>query len=288
MRTPEEAPVVVGVNGTAAALAAVRLAAREGVARDRHLRVVHVFTWPDPHPHVKQRDYASARRDAAGMVRAAVGTARGSTPGVRVTGHVIDGLPIRVLLQLSRRAEVLVLGHNDLAVEPRLPIDSVLLQTVSRARCPVAVARGPRPPAGPLLAAVDGSPASTHALRHTAFEAERRGVAVEVAHVVERPGPAAEAAGRRLLEAAVAAVPELPAPRIRLLIGDPATALTRASRHARMVIVGPRGAGGSTLLGSVAQHLLRQCACPTVFVHGTTAGEVPPPGSVHSAGALAR
>jgi ABC-type phosphate/phosphonate transport system ATPase subunit len=55
-----------------------------------------------------------------------------------------------------------------------------------------------------------------------------------------------------------------------------------------MVIVGPRGAGGSTLLGSVAQHLLRQCACPTVFVHGTTAGEVPPPGSVHSAGALAR
>jgi len=287
MRTPDEAPVVVGVNGSAAALAAVRLAAREAVARGRRLRAVHVFTWPSGPPHANEQGYASARRDATGLVRAAVGTARRSTPGVRVTGHVLDGLPIRTLLGLSRAAEMLVLGHDDVAGE-RLTIDSVLLQTVSRSRCPVAVARGPRPPSGPLLAAVDGSAASLRALRYTAIEANRRGVAVEVMHVVERPGPAAEAAGRRLLAEAIAAVPGLPAARSRLLLGDPALALVRASRHARMVIVGPRGAGGSALLGTVAQELLRRCACPTVFVHGTGAGERLPPGTVHSAGALAR
>jgi len=288
MRTPDEAPVVVGVNGHAADLAAVRLAAREAVARGRRLRVVHVFTWPSGPPHAKEQGYASARRDAAGMVRAAVGIARRSTPGVRVTGHVLDGLAIRTLVGLSRAAEILVLGHDEVAGEPRLPIDSVLLQTVSRARCPVAVARGPRPPSGPLLAAVDGSAASLRALRHTAIEADRRGVAVEVVHVVERPGPEAEAAGRRLLAEAIAAVPGLPAARSRLLVGDPALALVRASRHARMLIVGPRGAGGGALLGTVAQELLRRCACPTVFVHGTGAGERLPPGTVHSAGALAR
>ena len=105
--------------------------------------------------------------------------------------------------------------------------------------------------------------------------------------MVEESGPAAEAAGRRILEAAVAAVPELPSPRSRLLIGDPAASLIRESRHARMVIVGPRGADGSVLLGAVAQELLHRCACPTVFVHGTTALGHPSAGTVPSAEALA-
>jgi len=287
MRTPDEPPIVVGVNGTAASLVAVRLAAREALARGRHLRVVHAFTWPGSSPHGQQQEYAAARHEAAGMVDAAVATARRYTPGVQVTSQLIDGLPIRVLRQQSRAAELLVLGHDDGGGTLRLSVDSVLLQTVSHAWCPVAVARGPRPPSGTLLAAVDGSPDSIHALRHAAVEARRRSVAIEVAHVVERSGPSAEAAGRRLLAAAVDAVPELPAPRTRLLIGDPAIALVRASRSARMVIVGPRGAGGSTLLGSVAEKLLRRCVCPTVFVHGSTTPERRSPGTVRSVGAMA-
>jgi nucleotide-binding universal stress UspA family protein len=287
MRTPDKAPVVVGVNGTAAGLAAVRLAAREAVARGLRLRVVHAFSWPGLHPHDDEQDYAAARHDAGRIVGEAIGTAKRSTPGVRVTGRLIDGPPVRVLLQQSRTADMIILGDDDLATLPRLPIDSVLTQTVSRARCPVVVARGLRPPVGPLLAGVDGSLASLHALRHAAVEARRRSVAIEVAHVVRESGPATQAAGRRLLEAAVAAVPELPAPRIRLLTGDPAIALIQASRHARMVIVGPRGADGSALLGAVAEELLRRCACPTVFVHGTTALDRWSPGTVPSAGSLA-
>jgi nucleotide-binding universal stress UspA family protein len=287
MRTPDEPPIVVGINGAAASLAAVRLAAREAMARGRPLRVVHAFTWPGSSLRAPQQDYAAARHEAAGIVQAAVATARRCTPSVQVTSQLIDGLPIRVLLQQSRAAELLVLGHDDGGRAAQLSVDSVLLQTVSHAWCPVAVARGPRPPSGTLLAAVDGSPDSIHALRHAAIEARRRSVAIEVAHVVERSGPSAEAAGRRLLAAAVAAVPELPAPRTRLLIGDPAIALVRASRSARMVIVGPRGAGGSTLLGSVAEKLLRRCVCPTVFVHGSTTPERCSPGTVRSVGAMA-
>ncbi|MEV1147848.1 universal stress protein, partial [Micromonospora sp. NPDC049799] len=40
------APVVVGVDGSAAALDAVRVAAREAAYRQRPLRVVHAFIWP--------------------------------------------------------------------------------------------------------------------------------------------------------------------------------------------------------------------------------------------------
>ena len=285
MRTPDKPPIVVGVSGTTAGLAAVRLGAREAVARGRRLRVIHAFSWPGP-GSVGQ-DYASARHEAAGIIDEAVATASRSTPWVRVDGEVVDGAPVRVLLRQSLTADLLLLGDDDLAAVPRLPVDSVLMQVVARARCPVVVARGLRPPTGPLLAAIDGSETAHFALRHAAAEARRRDVAIEVAHVVSEPGRAAEAEGRRLLERAVAAVPGLAGrARIRLLTGDPATTLIRASRHARMVIVGPRGADGSTLLGAVAHELLRRCACPTVFVHGSTAVEPHSPGTVPSARAL--
>lgn len=269
MRTPNAPPVVVGVNGTSAGLAAVRLGAREAVARGRELRVVHAFTWPDLRFGKAPQGYAPARREAGNIVDRAVATAQRSTPGVCVSGLLLDGLPTRVLLQLSRTADLLILGDDDLAMIDRLPMDSVLLQTVSRAFCPTVVARGPRPPAGPLLAAVDGSPDSLEALRFAADEAARRAVPIVVAHVIDRRG--SEAAGREVLDAAVAAVPELHDARKRLLFGDPAGALVRASRKARMVLAGPRGSDGAALLGPVAQELLQRGACPTLFVHGTTA-----------------
>lgn len=268
MRTPNSKPVVVGVNGTAAGLAAVRLGAREAVALGRELRVVHAFDWPNPKFGEPPQEYAEARSDASKMLERAVAAAQRHTPGVRVRGELIDGSPIRVLRQQSRTAEKLILGDEELA-RLGLDVDSVLMQTVSRAFCPIVVARGPRPAAGPLIAAVDGSDSSLQALQFAAIEARRHDAPLEVAHVIRKRG--SEAAGRELLDAAVAAVPELPEARKRLLIGDPAGALVRASRKARMVIIGPRGADRAALLGPVAQELLRHGACPTLFVHGTTA-----------------
>lgn len=284
MRTLSEVPVVVGVNGSSPGLAAVRLAAREAAARDRELRVVHVFQWPRPGMGADQPAFAAARRTAARYVREAVATAGKSAPGVRATAHLIDGVPVRVLLRLSRTAELLVLGGDDLS-GGRVPADSVLLQTVSRSFCPTLVSRGPRPPAGPLVAAVDGSPASLLALRHAAAEAQCRSVPLELVHVVR--DPESEVLGERLIEAVLEAVPEVTPTLTRLLIGDPARALVRVSRTARMMVVGPRGSDGATLLGPVAQVLLRHGACPTLFVHGTTAAGRPSVGTVRTAGAPA-
>jgi len=284
MRTPGPVPVVVGVNGTSSGLAAARLGAREAAARGQPLRILHVFSWPGNRTFEDAPDWATARHEAGLIVARAVETASRTAPGVHVEGLLADGLPVRELLRQSRAAELIVLGDDDLTMSPRLPVDSVLVQTVARARCPVVVARGVRPPAGPLLAAVDGSPSSMLALRVAAAEACRRKVAVEVVHVVD--SPAALAAGQRLLESTLAAVPELRGARSRLLVGEVAPILVRASRRARMMIVGPRGIGGGSLLGAVAQQLLHRCACPTVFVHGTPAGHRVPAGTVPSAGAL--
>jgi nucleotide-binding universal stress UspA family protein len=249
----------------------VRLGAREAVSRGRQLRIVHAFTWPGPQVGERGMDgYDEARRTASRILEEATATAQRSIPGVRVTPQLADGVPDRVLLQLSRTAELVVLGYDDVGGggTPWLPVTSVLVQTAARAFCPVVVARGPRPPSGPVVVAVDGSPWSVRALRHAALEARRLGVLAEVVHVVEQPGLRAEDEGRRVLAATVAAVGELGRSRTRLLTGDPGQALARVSGRARMIVLGPRGTRGSALLGSVARRLLYRGACPTVFVHG--------------------
>ena len=161
-----------------------------------------------------------------------------------------------------------MLGDDDLATTPWLPTTSVLVQTAARSFCPVMIARGLRPPGGPVLAAVDGSPWSVQALRHAAVEARRRGGTVDVAYVVNRPGQRAQDEGRAILAAAVAAVGELARSRTRLLTGPPGRTLVLASGRARLVVLGPRGTHGTKPLGSVARELLHRAACPTVFVHG--------------------
>ncbi len=286
MMIPGEAPVVVGVNGSSAGLAAVRLGAREAVARGRGLRVVHAFTWPGISAYGPPKGYAAGRRDADRVLRQAIAAAKRATPGVMVTGEVLDGQATRVLVQQSRNAALIVLGDDGLAAGARMTIDSVLLQTVSHAWCPVVVSRGLRPPTGPVLVAVDGSAPSVMALQHAAEESARRHVEVEVVHVVEEPGAKAEAAGREILSAAMLAVPGLEHATQTLLTGDPAATLVQASRHARLVEVGPRGVDGAQLLGPVAQELLRRGACPTVFVHRATADDTWSAGTVPEAGAL--
>jgi len=275
-------PVVVGVTGTSAGLAAVRLAAREAVSRGCQLRVVHAFTWPSHAPPGAGMDYDQARRAASQVVDEAVLTAQRSTPGVRVTGQLVDGLPDRVLLRLSRTSALLVVGDDDLAVTPWLPPASVLVQTVARSWCPVLVARGPRPPRGVVLAAVDGSAHGMLALRHAVAESRRRRAGLEVVHVVREFGGRYEEQGRRVLAGAAEVAP---AARTRLLAGAAGPALVLASRRGRVIVLGPRGTRDAGLLGAVAREVLHRGACPTVFVHGRQAGAPRSP-SDRKAGAL--
>ncbi|GAA0477171.1 universal stress protein UspA [Paractinoplanes deccanensis] len=285
MRRPSPSPVVVGVTGTSAGLAAVRLAAREALSRGRELRIVHAFTWPNARLPANL-DYDRARRAASRVVDEAIATAQRSTPGVRVTGQLVDGLPDRVLLRLGRTAELLVVGDDDLATTPWLPEMSVLVQAVSRAWCPVMVARGPRPPAGPILVAVDGSTHSLVALKHAATEAVRHQVPVHVAHVAHT---AAGGPGAEVLDRAVRAVPELGDHETHLLSGAPGPTLVRQSCHARMLVLGHRGSDGAGLIGSVAREVLHHAACPTVFPHGRPLpAQRVPRGTAQMGNALAR
>ncbi|MEU4681495.1 universal stress protein [Micromonospora sp. NPDC023737] len=283
------APVVVGVDGSDAALDAVRVAAREAEHRHRPLRVVHAFSWPltvaDLGPAPFAAETAGLRDEAEKFVAQAVAEAGKVTPDVSVTGAVVDGAATRVLLDESRDAALVVLGHRGLGGFAGLLIGSVTVQVSARAQCPVLVVRGEPRADGPVVVGVDGSELSTEAVGFAFEEAARRGTSLVAVHawldpVVLFPGTVAPSTDelaayaedeQRVLAESVAGhgerYPEVSV-RQALVHGSPAQALVEQSRDAQLVVVGAHGRGalGGLLLGSVSHAVLHHTHSPVAIV----------------------
>jgi nucleotide-binding universal stress UspA family protein len=156
--------VLVGVDGSPAAAAAVHWAAAEARLRGMRLHVVHAR---DPHA-VAQAYYAplSVGRDPVGhaaegaALKALVREAVGPDGWKAVQFEVVDGLPVQVLLGRARGAVMLVLGSTRPAGlagapvgEPRAPLGPVARDCLRAAPCPVVIVAEPsvRPEAEPVL-----------------------------------------------------------------------------------------------------------------------------------------
>jgi nucleotide-binding universal stress UspA family protein len=266
-------PVVVGVDGSTPALAAVRLAAQEAVLRGRPLRVVYAFAWPQ----FEVPGYADVHGAAETAVKQAVATAAAWAPRTSVSGQVEYGQPAAVLLRESSSAALVVLGCGDLAGRTCLPMDSVVLQVAARARCPVVVACPLQHATGPILVGVDGSPDSDAALDFATQEAAWQGVELIAVHVGKTPPGPPESdrhgyVGDWLLDKAMTACrkehPSLVVHK-RRIAGDPPRILVDESTTAQLVVVGARGARGHfrTLLGTASQALLNHAHSTVAIVH---------------------
>ena len=136
---------MVGVDGSAASLAALRWAVREAGLRETALHVVRA--WEDTEKRVAP--YASHARPAGGTenhrtaqdrLRADVAAALGPAPLVPVQVTVAEGLAARVLLDHAAGADLLVLG----SALHRAPdgIGPVARACLRHAPCPVVVVSG--------------------------------------------------------------------------------------------------------------------------------------------------
>ncbi|PGH44264.1 universal stress protein UspA [Micromonospora sp. WMMA1996] len=281
-------PVVVGVDGSATALDAVRVAAREAAFRHRPLRVVHAFIWPLTRAPLTPAPGAPAgaglRNQAERCVAEAVAEAGKVAPDVPVTGVVVDGAPAAVLVEESRRATLMVLGHRGLGGFAGLLIGSVTLQVSARAHCPVLVTRGEARADGPVVVGVDGSAHSGVAVGFAYEEAARRGAPLVVVHAWLYPTPigpgdivplvydpeALAEESRRILAEAVAGwserYPDVEV-RQRSVRGAPARVLVEQSASAQLVVVGAHGRGAlaGLLLGSVSHAVLHHAHAPLVI-----------------------
>lgn len=283
------APVVVGVDGSEASLAAVRMAVQMAAERHRPLRVVHAFIWPllrvplGPAPGAPPD--AGLRADAERLVRQAVEYATSLDGDIEVTGLIATGGAPAVLVAETHGATLLVLGDRGLGAFAGLLVGSVAVTVAAHAHCPVLITRGAPRADGPVVVGVDGSPNSALAVAFAAEQAALRKVELIAVHaytgrVSAEPGDMlplvhdddlAGSAEERLLAETTAGLterhPDLRVTR-QVVCGRARSVLVERSQGAQLVVVGARGRGGfaGLLLGSVSQALLHHAACPLAIV----------------------
>ncbi|HEX5495175.1 MAG TPA: universal stress protein [Mycobacteriales bacterium] len=276
--------VLVGVDGSPGAEAALDFAAAEARTRRGPLTVCHVRPVAGDPPGAEA---TTPVLDAAGSRLARTAT------GVAVRLLTEPGHPVQVLAALAADAELTVVGSRGRGGVAGLMLGSVGLHLVTRAPGPVVVVRpehsvaghpGRGTFAGHVVVGVDGSPGSAAALGFGFADAELRGCPLAAVHVHQLT-PAdtyvddrtlelhAEARdpGRDLLDAAVDPwAVRYPRVEVRRALhhGPPAEGLVRAGAGAVLLAVGRagRGAAAGALFGSVSQALTHRAGCPVAVV----------------------
>lgn len=283
--------ILVGVDGSQAALEAVSWAVREAGLRDTELRVVHVMVaWPlEMTEDAPYADVGRWMRDGAtSMLTDALNRAREEDSRVGVESSLLPGDPRGVLIKAAQDADLLVVGSHGRDGFSGMLLGSVALGVAGHTACPVAVIRRtPARPGGEVVVGVDGSVAGASAIEFAFAEASLRGAGLRAVHAWNQPvaggGPFALASAeeaaegeRRLLAEALAGWGErYPDVKVteQMEDGHPVDVLKNASAQADLLVVGSRGRGGlaGLLLGSVSHSLLQHAVCPLVVTPAVTA-----------------
>jgi nucleotide-binding universal stress UspA family protein len=270
--------IVVGYDGSPGSAEAVRWAAREAQARDRTLTVC--LAWAPDHMELPTESAISELASQHGKEILARGLPYAQSvlgPG-RVHAALAGGSAAHMLCERSHTAEMVVVGSHGHSELPGLRLGSVSWQVAGHASGPVVIVRGRWRPVnqspGPVVAGVDGSPASQAALRFAVEEAALRDVPlVALCALADAPGVlggahAMEEHFSQMMTAEEKEHPDVTVIR-QITAGAPRSALLTAAAGAQMLIVGCRGRGGlaGMTLGSVAQAVLHHVPCPVGVVH---------------------
>ncbi len=205
----------------------------------------------------------------------------------RINNELTYGAPVPALIELSTKADMVVVGRGHGALE-RVLLGSVSTGLVHHAHCPVAVIRNEvsSPLEGCVLVGIDGSPASELATAIAFDEASWRGAELVALHAwtdAEVPDiPSREWTGltrtswTRLQSAAEETLAERLAgwreryPDVivhrEVVVNRPAQHLVERSQSAQLVVVGSRGRGGfaGMLLGSVSTAVVHAVRTPVI------------------------
>lgn len=293
MTSPDDKPVVVGVDGSPTSTSALEWALGAAVRHARPLKLVHAlqiagpFLVTDPIPDSHEATQASEiLAHATGYLHAA-----GVSPSMRIRTEILHDAPAHALIKESGNAAMIVVGSRGHGGFRDLLLGSVSLQTATHAHCPVVVVRPRVAPdgdehhaVGRVLVGVDGSNLSTAAIGFAFEEASLRAVGLTALHAWQPPVVAGEEAFAPVaaqqqdlseLRDTQAALltrsiepwrTRYPHVDIReLTVQSTAShALIHESAGAELLVVGSRGRGGfaGLLLGSVSHAALHHARCP--------------------------
>lgn len=291
-------PIIVGVDGSAPALAAVGWATQEAILHHAPLHLVHAIgTGWDLGPRFGEVGLhnQSFRDDGAAALAAAERAARRAAGerSVEISTELAWPAPVRALAKRSRSARLLVLGTRGMDVFDRAVLGSVSAALVRRSTCPVVIVPAGHAPdnSRPILVGVDGSVASARAVEVAFAQAAARGVDVVALLAWTRTGD--RAAGHDEHQAAQAGLAanlagyaqEHPQIRVRRVVaeGDPARQILDAADDAQLVVLGSRERGGIAgfTLGSVSRAVLDNAPLPVLVAR-------PRPSDHHRAHSIGR
>ena len=134
-----QARIVVGVDGSVAAKAALDWAIRQGARTGAVVEVVTAYYWfPMP---IEDVDFKAL---ATNMVEDAILDAADPGAPVKIVSKVVQGSPAKVLLKEAAKADLLVVGSRRHGGITEAMLGSVSHHCVHHAPCPVVVVRDPR------------------------------------------------------------------------------------------------------------------------------------------------
>jgi len=278
--------IIVGVDESDGAAAALRWAVREAAVHDWPVRAVLVWHYLDQ--HLLDSDTFDPAYDegvAEKVLAAAVARAVGEEAAATIATTTVVDLAAQGLIEQAAGAQLLVVGARGLGGFASLLLGSVSNHCLHYAPCPVAVVRTTTS-CGPtahqrVVVGVDGSATAQRALHWALDEARLRKATVEVVHAWRPPivgGPftvvpvdptISEQAAHDVVENALAGEDTEGLDLRRTLVCGGATeALLHAAEDADLVVVGSRGLGAfqRLLLGSVSHQVAHHVRCPVVVI----------------------
>jgi nucleotide-binding universal stress UspA family protein len=139
--------IVVGVDGSACARAALEFAAHEAALRKGRLRVVSAWDIAPAvysggfAPGLDQETIDAFRESAETVVRDALTDVKRLEPALESEGQTREGQAAEVLLDEARGAALIVVGNRGRGGFASLLLGSVSQHVVHHAPCPVLVVR---------------------------------------------------------------------------------------------------------------------------------------------------
>lgn len=273
--------VVVGIDGSQAAISAALWAVDEAVRRDIPLRLVYAIEPDDRSGH--ERDIQEAAREFAGAeiaVRAAVMAVESTDEPVKIEVEIAQDRPARVLREQSRSAPMLCVAALGNRQATGRRVGSTAAALAEGAHCPVAVIRGHNHNPGTprwVVAVVDESPESHDVLDLAVTEALMRHAPLRVltawhprftdmsgADVVADNNRHIRAHQERMLSPYRRSHPELDARPVAVL-GNIESYLARNAGLIGLVVIGRRHSAGVADLLGLGHSMLQDAGCSVLI-----------------------